>query len=117
MISLVVQLPADDADVLNTAGSQLRRAPADGEYRVWLNSDQVDGQIAVNVAGLQVVEASEIPTTTANQLKVDGPPVFAWKANRGADVIINYNEVTGGTAMMLIQFHDMLDLSVEAGKF
>jgi len=52
VISLVVQLPADDADVLNTAGSQLRRAPSDGEYRVWINSDQVDGQVSVNVAGL-----------------------------------------------------------------
>jgi len=117
VISLYLQLPADDADVLNTAGSQLRRAPADGEYRVWIGSDQADGQVAVNVAGLQVVESSEMPVITVNQLRVDGPPHFSWKANRGSDVIINYNEVTGGTASMLVQFHDMLDLSVEAGKF
>lgn len=116
MITIYVQLGVDDTDVLNTAGSQLRRAPADGEYRIWYGSDQADGQVSINAAGLQVVETSEMPVITVNALQLQGPPWFSFKCNRGADVIINYNEVTGATASMLIQFLDMLDLAVEAGR-
>lgn len=115
MIQLLVQLGVDDADVYNTAGSQLRRAPADGEYRLWAGSDQADGQLSANVGGLSVLEPSEMPVITVNALRIDGPPTYRWKVTRGADVIVNYNEVTGGTATILTQFYDMVDLLMEAG--
>lgn len=116
MQQLYVQLPIDDADVLQTAGSALRRCPEAGKYRMWCGSDQADGQISVTVNGVLVVEPSEMPVITVNQLRLDGPPTYEWTAGQGEDVIINYNEVTAGTASSLIRHLSVFDLMVEAGK-
>jgi len=109
-------LAVDDADVFQTAGSQLRRGPGDGEYRYWIGSDQADGQFSVNVGGMLVVEPSEMPVITVGVLRVDGPPHYKHRVSRGVDVVANYNEVTGGTASLLVQYWDPVDLMLEAGK-
>lgn len=116
MIQLLRTLATDDADVLQTAGSQLRRAPADGEYRLYAISDQADGLLSINVGGVQVVESSNMLVTTVSQLKIEGPPLFRFLVRKGVDVVINYNEVTAGTATVLIIFLDLVDLMFEKGK-
>lgn len=113
MITLIQSLATDDADVLQTAGSQLRRAPDDGVYRVWVGSDQVDGQLGVNVAGLQVLEDSEIPIETVSTLDTSKAPYVEFPVEDGDDVIMNYNEVTAGTAIVKVQFLDEVDLALE----
>lgn len=115
MIQILVQLTVDDADVFQTAGSQLRRAPGDGEYRYYVVSDQVDGQLSINVGGMLVVEPSEMPVGTVNALHVEGPPIFKHRVSKGTDVVVNYNEVTGGTATLLAQYLDVIDLMLEQG--
>lgn len=110
---LFLQLPTDDTDVLQTAGSSLRRAPDNGRYDIWYGSDQADGQLEITRNGEKVLEASEMPVITANALKIEGQPHVQFWVKRGHDVIINYNEVTGGTASMHIKFKDAIDLAME----
>lgn len=115
MIQQVFNLPADDSDVFQTAGSQLRRAPDDGVYRMWYSSDQVDGLITIIAAGMNVLEQSKMPVKTVNQITAEGSPLVEFAVAAGDDVIVNYNEVTGGTASMIAIFLDLEDVLVEQG--
>jgi len=115
MINQVFELAADDVDVLGTAGSQLRRAPDDGQYEIWAHSDQSDGLLAINSGGLAVYEESEMPQGTVSQIDTGKEPVAKFIVGKGDDVIINYNEVTAGTATLQVRFMDLIDLMTEQG--
>lgn len=116
MISIQQDVGTTTADILNTEGSQLRRAPGDGEYRLWWAADQADFTYSVNSRGVQVVETSRSTVRTANVILKDGPPTNRWKVAKGDDVIIAATEVTAGTAVMLLEFWDMVDLLMEMMK-
>jgi len=116
MIQALFQLAVDDADVLQTAGSSLKQAPGDGIYRLWYGSDQVDGQISVNVKGQQAVETSEMRVITVNVLNLDRAPDAIFSVKKGDTVTINYNEVTAGTATLAVRFLDLVDMLLEQGK-
>jgi len=115
MISQFFTLAVDDTDVLQTAASQLRRSPGDGEYRMWYGSDQADGLLQVTAQGVTVVEEGETPVITVGVLDTSGPPLHSWKVGDKDEVVINYNEVTAGTATMKLSFLDMVDLLMEQG--
>jgi len=115
LISQLFELLVDDADVLGTAGSQLRRAPDDGQYEIWAHSDQSDGLLSINSAGLAVYEESEMPQGTVGQIDTGKEPVAKFIVGKGDDVIMNYNEVTAGTATVKVRFMDLIDLMTEQG--
>lgn len=115
MINLQLTLAADDTDVLQTARSILRRAPADGEYRIWWGSDQADGLLDIKRDGMNVLEPSNTRVITVGVLERNRKPDVSFKVKRMQEVVINYNEVTGGTATIFVEFLDMVDLMFEAG--
>lgn len=116
MISLTVQLPADDADVLATAQSVLKQPPEDGLVRIWAGSDQPDGQLTVTQDGADgkrtIVEPSEMRLITANALPLNGPPDFEFLVEAGKTLTVNYNEVTGGTATLHIKYYSLREVSL-----
>lgn len=104
MISATYQLPADDSDVLGNAQSNMKNAPENGLMQVWAGSDQADGQLTIKHKGEEVVETSEMRVITANALPLNGPPDFEFGVEENKPTIINYNEVTGATAMLHVKF-------------
>jgi len=108
-------LAVDDADVLSNAGSQLRRSPDDGQYEIYVQSDQADGLMSVLAQGQQVLEESELPQGTVSQLRTDTEPFAKFLVEKGDDVLINYNEVTAGTGTLAVRFLDVVDLMTEQG--
>jgi len=115
MRQLLKTLAVDDSDILQTAQSDMREAPEDGEIRVWYGSDQADGTLTVIHQGINVLEKSNMPVITVGQLKTDGPPQFRFKVTKGGKTIMTYDEITGGTATILIVFFDLVDLLLEQG--
>jgi len=113
-MTLYKQLTVDDTDILQNAQSQLRRPRTSGRFQLWWGSDQADGELTVIVSGVNVVEKSNMPLITANALKIEGPPLAEFYVGPGVDVVINYNEVTAGTASILIKFADMQEVALEA---
>lgn len=115
MRQLFKTFTVDDTDILQTAASDMREPPMDGEMRLWIGSDQADGTIEVVHGGINVVEKSNLPVITVGQLKTDGPPTHRWKVAAGVKVVAKYDEVTGGTMTLLLQYFDIVDLLMEAG--
>jgi len=115
MITQWFTLPADDTDIFNNAGSQLRRAPDDGLYEIFAVSDQADGLLSIVAAGQNVLEESEMPQATVSQLVTDGEPLSKFLVEKGDDVLLNYNEVTAGTATLFARFLDVVDMMQEQG--
>jgi len=113
MITEVITLPADDADVLGSADSILETAPEDGRYEVWFASDQVDGLLSILVGGEVVAEEMNAKVQTVSQIDMSQAPLISVFVDGGARVIAAYNEVTAGTAILAIRFSDSMDLLAE----
>lgn len=100
-ITVNVDLPTDNADVLN--GSLLDPVPAPGALLIYLASSQRDGILSVTAPGVvgayrvaPVLRANGIPDLSADMPTV--VPVAAGKC------IINYDEVTAGDAFATVIF-------------
>jgi len=113
MITEIITLGTDDADVLGTADSILETAPEDGRYEFWFASDQVDGLLSILVGGEVVAEEMNAKVQVVSQVDMSQAPVVSVFVDGGARVIANYNEVTAGTAILVARFSDTMDLLAE----
>lgn len=101
-ITINVDLPADNADVLG--GSLLDPIPGPGSLLIYLASTQRDGVVTVTGAGVIGGTFRAAPILRANgmpDLLSDMPYVVA---AQGGKVLINYDEVTPGDAFATIIF-------------
>lgn len=97
-----VDLPADNADVLN--GTILDPVPGPGSLIIWIASSQRDGVLSVTGAleGTSLYKAA--PVLRANgipDISADVPIVLR---TSGGKVKIDYDEVTAGDAFAVISF-------------
>ena len=101
-ITVNVDLPIDNADVLN--GTMLQTIPEDGVLMIFLASTQRDGVMSCTGYGISgayriapVLRANGIPA-----LNDDMPTIVP--VSGGTKVFINYDEVTAGDAFATIIF-------------